>query len=343
MRQFQTLLIISSFFFLVGCSQNNKTPTKQAVSCDRPKYAIVIHGGAGTIKKENMSPEKEKAYQQKLNEALDVGENILKNGGSSMDAVEATIQVMENSPLFNSGKGAVFTHTGTHELDASFMDGTTLNAGAVGGVSIVKNPIRAARLVMTNSPHVLLTGRGADQFAIEQGLDTVPNTYFDTDSRRKSLEKALEKENNGMGYLDQWPDYKYGTVGCVALDKNGHIAAGTSTGGMTNKKYNRIGDSPIIGAGTYANNQTCGVSCTGHGEYYIRYAVAHDLSAQLEYTDRTLQQAANEIIHHKLIKAGGDGGLIAIDKCGNIVMDFNTAGMYRGFAKPGERVVKIYK
>lgn len=340
MRQF-----LISFFvlFLFGCSQNQPSTTKTETTCDRPEYAIVIHGGAGTIKKENMTPEKEKAYQQKLNEALDVGEKILKNGGSSMDAVEATIQVMENSPLFNSGKGAVYTHTGTHELDASFMDGKTLNAGAVGGVSIVKNPIRAARLVMTNSPHVLLSGAGADQFAIEQGLDTVPNSYFDTESRLHSLEKALEKENKGMGYLSEWPDYKYGTVGCVALDKNGNIAAGTSTGGMTNKKYNRIGDSPIIGAGTYANNQTCGVSCTGHGEYYIRYAVAHDLSAQLEYTDRSLAAAAKEIIHNKLIKAGGDGGLIAIDKCGNIVMDFNTAGMYRGFAKPGKREVKIYE
>ncbi len=342
MRQFSFILIFISLISLTGCNSKSE-PSNTTNDCNRPKYAIVIHGGAGTIKKENMTPEKEAAYKQKLNEALNTGEEILKTGGSAMDAVEATIQVMENSPLFNSGKGAVYTHEGTHELDASFMDGATLNAGAVGGVTIVKNPIRAARLVMTNSPHVLLTGSGADQFAIDQGLDTVPNTYFDTESRYKSLQKVLEKEKQGMGYLEEWPDYKYGTVGCVALDKNGNIAAGTSTGGMTNKRYNRIGDSPIIGAGTYANNQTCGVSCTGHGEYYIRYAVAHDLSAQLEYTNRSLEAAANEIIHHKLMKAGGSGGLIAIDKCGNIVMDFNTAGMYRGYAKPQERVVEIYK
>lgn len=343
MRQIPLFISLTLFFILSGCNAENNSPTPPHKECNRPDYAIVIHGGAGTIKKENMTPEKEKAYKTKLNQALDIGEGILKKGGSSQDAVEATIQIMENSPLFNSGKGAVYTHTGTHELDASFMDGATLNAGAVGGVTIVKNPIRAARLVMSNSPHVLLTGAGANQFAIEQGLDTVPNTYFDTESRLKSLENALEKENKDTGFNDTWPDYKYGTVGCVALDKNGNIAAGTSTGGMTNKKYNRIGDSPIIGAGTYANNQTCGVSCTGHGEYYIRYAVAHDLSAQLEYTDRTLQEAAKNIIHDKLFKAGGSGGLIAIDKCGNVVMDFNTAGMYRGYAKPNERVVEIYE
>lgn len=322
---------------------SDQAAAPSAASSEKAPYAIVIHGGAGTIKKENMTPEREKAYVDALNAALDIGEGILKEGGNSSDAVIETIKYMEDSPLFNAGKGAVFTHSGKNELDASIMDGKTLNAGAVGGVTIVRNPITAARAVMEQSEHVMLTGVGAEQFAIEVGLDTVSNDYFFTQSRYESLQRALQKESQQTGMTSNWPDNKFGTVGCVALDKNGNITAGTSTGGMTNKKYNRIGDSPIIGAGTYANNKTCGVSCTGHGEYFIRYAVAHDVSAMMEYKNLGVNKAANAIIHDKLLSAGGSGGLIALDQYGNVSMPFNTEGMYRGYAKPNERVVKIYK
>ncbi len=327
----------------ISCKTENKS-TKPV--CNKPPYAIVIHGGAGAISKKRITPKKSKQYKAVLNAALDKGESILKSGGSSMDAVCATIEILENSHLFNAGKGAVFTHDGTHELDASIMDGSNMQAGAVGGVSVVKNPIYAARKVMTNSAHVLLTGNGADEFAIKEGLGTVPNDYFDTKRRKKSLKKAIRKEleaHQETGYVYPWPEFKYGTVGCVALDNQGNIAAGTSTGGMTNKRYNRLGDSPIIGAGTYANNNTCGVSCTGHGEYFIRYAVAHDMSAQLEYTDKSLAEAAQNIIHTKLENAGGKGGIISIDKCGNVVMDYNTKGMFRGYRKPNESDVKIFE
>lgn len=331
-----------------SCSQNEKPSgqeqTDTTTSCeDRPAYAMVIHGGAGTITRENMTPEKEEAIRKILDEALETGETILKNGGNSLEAVIATINVMEDSEHFNAGKGAVFTHDGINELDASIMNGANLEAGAVGGVTIVRNPINAARAVMENSPHVMLTGKGANTFAIEQGLDTVTGDYFYTKRRYESLQKALEKEDKSTGSLESWPDYKFGTVGCVALDQNGDIVAGTSTGGMTNKRWNRIGDSPVIGAGTYANNKTCGVSCTGHGEFFIRYAVAYDMSALMEYKGVSVEKAGEEIIHKKLKEAGGSGGLIALDKCGNITMPFNTAGMYRGYAKPGERVVEIYE
>ncbi|MEZ4994695.1 MAG: isoaspartyl peptidase/L-asparaginase [Saprospiraceae bacterium] len=307
------------------------------------EYALVIHGGAGTILPENMTPETEAEYKDILNKALDAGETVLKDGGTAADAVVATIMIMENSPLFNSGKGAVFTHDGRNELDASFMEGANLNAGAVGGVTNVKNPILAARAVMENSPHVLLTGKGAEQFAAEQGLEIVDPSYFYTERRWNSLQEALKEEKESMSYNGENPDYKYGTVGCVALDQDGNIVAGTSTGGMTNKRWNRIGDSPIIGAGTYANNNTCGVSCTGHGEFFIRYAVAHDLSAMMEYKGIGIEEAADNIINDKLLKAGGSGGFVALDKYGHVAMPFNTPGMYRGYAKPGERVVKIYK
>lgn len=310
---------------------------------ERAEYALVIHGGAGTILKENMTPEQETAYRDALNAALDKGESILKMGGSAADAVVQTIMVMEESPLFNAGKGAVFTHEGRNELDASIMEGAGRNAGAVGGVTTVKSPIQAARAVMENSPHVMLTGTGAEQFAQEQGLEIVDPKYFYTERRWESLQRVLENEQQPTGSLPGTPDYKYGTVGCVALDKNGHIVAGTSTGGMTNKRWNRIGDAPIIGAGTYANNNTAGVSCTGHGEYFIRYAVAYDLSALMEYKEMNLEDAAHHIINEKLLEAGGSGGFVALDKYGNIAMPFNTPGMYRGYAKPGERVIGIYK
>lgn len=319
-----------------------ETPTAGA-SPEKAEYAMVIHGGAGTILKENMTPEKEKDYTDALNAALDAGEAVLKAGGSASDAVVATIMVMENSPLFNAGKGAVFTHEGRNEMDASFMHGAERLAGAVGGVTNVKNPILAARAVMEKSPHVMLTGKGAEQFASEQGLEIVDPKYFYTERRWESLQNALKEEQESLSEMYRNPDYKYGTVGCVALDKAGNIVAGTSTGGMTNKRWNRIGDSPIIGAGTFANNNTCGVSCTGHGEFFIRYAVAYDLSAMMEYKGMGIVDAADMIVNKKLVEAGGSGGFVALDKYGNVAMPFNTPGMYRGYAKPGERVVKIYE
>lgn len=327
-----------------GDQQNDvkKASASSAEETNRAEYTIVIHGGAGSMKKKFTTPEKEQALNKILNEALDKGEAILKNGGTAMDAVEQTIILMENSPHFNAGKGAVLTHAGTNELDASFMDGKTLEAGAVGGVSIVKNPIRAARAVLEQSPHVLLTGAGADTYAKEVGLEIVENSYFFTESSKKALDRVKAEEQKTGSYFKENPDAKYGTVGCVALDKNGNLAAGTSTGGMTNKRYNRIGDSPIIGAGTYANNNTCAVSCTGHGEFFIRYAVAYDMSALMDYKGISVQDAAHHIINEKLKAVDGAGGLIAVDKNGNVAMPFNTPGMYRGYAKPGERVVKVY-
>ncbi|MEM1327373.1 MAG: isoaspartyl peptidase/L-asparaginase [Bacteroidota bacterium] len=341
-------LLLSFFLFsiLTACDTSDTmttesdTTTANTTTPEKAEYAIVIHGGAGTILKKNMTPETEKAYLDKMNEALDAGEKILKKGGTSMDAVIATIKLMEDSPLFNAGKGAVFTNEGVNELDASIMEGKTLNAGAVGGVRTVRNPITAARAVLENSEHVMMVGAGADQFAKTQNLDLVDNSYFHTDRRKKSLEKVLEREANQQ---EATQDEKHGTVGCVALDKNGNIVAGTSTGGMTNKRYNRIGDSPIIGAGTYANNNTCGVSSTGHGEFFIRYVVAYDIAAMMEYSNMSLQEAANKVVNEKLVEAGGSGGIVALDAYGNIAMPFNSEGMYRGYAKPGERVVKIYK
>lgn len=350
MNYLNLFILLLSVTFMQSCNQNTNVEkvaanaSSSTTASEKPDYAIVIHGGAGTILKENMTPEKEKEYLAALNTALDIGENILKNGGTSLEAVEKTIMSMEDSPLFNAGKGAVFTNAGINELDASVMNGADRNAGAVGGITIVKNPIQAAIQVMQNSAHVMLTGVGAEQFAIERGLDTISNDYFFTQRRWDSLQKIKAKENEKTGMVSPHGiDSKFGTVGCVALDKSGNIVAGTSTGGMTNKRYNRIGDSPIIGAGTYANNNTCGVSSTGHGEFFIRYAVAYDISAMMEYKNSSLEEAANHVINDKLKAAGGSGGVVALDKNGNVAMPFNTAGMYRGYAKPNERVVKIYK
>ncbi|MEL6987005.1 MAG: isoaspartyl peptidase/L-asparaginase [Bacteroidota bacterium] len=340
MSSILTITMVIILFF--ACKNENKEINILKNEAEEGvEYAMVIHGGAGTILKKNMTPKKEAAYLQKLNEALDAGEAILKKGGSSIDAVEKTIMILENSPLFNAGKGAVFTNAGINELDASIMTGKDQNAGAVGGVTTIKNPILAARAVLEKSDHVMLTGKGAEAFSKSVGIETVEPSYFHTENRMKSLERAKKKEM-GTGSID-YPDYKFGTVGCVALDKNGNITAGTSTGGMTNKKYNRIGDSPIIGAGTYANNATCGVSSTGHGEYFIRYAVAHDISALMEYKNMSLAEAAEYVVNKKLVEKGGSGGVIALDAKGNVSMPFNTKGMYRGYAKPGERVVEIYK
>ncbi len=292
-------------------------------------YGLVIHGGAGTITRENLTAEKETAYREILNEALKVGFTIIENGGSALDAVEATIRIMEDSPLFNAGKGAVFTNAGTNELDASIMDGSSLQAGAVAGVKTIKNPITAARKVMEETWHVILSGDGADHFAKEQGLAIVENTYFHTKRRWDSLKKVKEKE-------------KHGTVGCVALDKIGNLAAGTSTGGLTNKRWGRIGDSPIVGAGTYANNETCGVSGTGQGEYFIRGNIAYDVSAMMEYKSISVKDAAFQVID-KLTDRGGSGGVIAMNRIGEIAMPFNTKGMYRGYLMNDKNlVIKIY-
>ncbi len=318
-----------------------KSPKKSSKS----EYALVIHGGAGTIMKKSISEEQEKAYRAVLKKALQTGAKILEGGGSSVDAVVEVISLMEDSPLFNAGKGAVFTHEGKNELDASLMNGADLNVGAVAGVTRIKNPIQLARKVMENSPHVLLACEGAEAFAANQGIPFAESQYFHTERRWKSLQKTIEKEkSNEVSFFDVTSDgQKYGTVGCVALDKNGDLAAGTSTGGMTNKRFGRIGDSPIIGAGTYANNKTCAVSSTGHGEFFIRNMVAYDISAQIEYKGLTVKEAANNTIA-KVGAMNANGGVIVLDKDGNFAMPFNTEGMYRGYIIAGsEPTIKIYK
>ena len=306
-------------------------------SCNSNKvdFAIVVHGGAGTILKKNMSDEMELAYKLKLEEAINAGYNILEKNGSSKDAVEETIKILENSELFNAGKGSVLSNKGLVEMDASIMNGQNLNAGAISGIKTIKNPISAARLVMEKSEHVFLSGKGAEEFAKLQGLDIINNEYFITETRLKSLLNAKKR--------DSIKDNKFGTVGCVAIDKFGNISSGTSTGGMTNKKWNRIGDVPIIGAGTYANNNTCGISSTGWGEYFIRNVVAYDISSQIEYKKISIDLAAKNTLK-KVKDLGGNGGVIGIDKNGNILMDFNTEGMYRGYKKSdGESEISIYK
>ncbi len=316
---------------------------------DKPTFGIVIHGGAGTILKKNMTAEMERAYRETLAEAISVGHAILKAGGTSQEAVEKTIHIMENSPLFNAGKGAVLTADKTVTLDASFMNGETLDAGAIAGAQHIKNPISAAIKVMTNSPHVMLSGEGADQFAGEQGLEHMPQSYFITDRRLKALERVQKREQSkGMSFYDgldeqYFANQRMGTVGCVALDRNGNISAGTSTGGMTNKKWGRIGDAPIIGAGTYANNNSCGVSATGWGEFFIRAVVAHDIAALVEYKGLDVKEASRQVIQ-KVEDLGGNGGVVVLDRKGNVAMEFNTAGMYRAHMNAAGKInVKIYK
>lgn len=344
------IFILSLFLVFLGCT--SKIPTDTTNSKKTNEFAIIIHGGAGTILKKNMTPEREAEYKAKLEEAIRTGYEILKNGGTSGDAVVKTIQVMEESPLFNAGKGAVFTNAGTNELDASFMDGKTLNAGAIAGVKDIKSPIEAARKVMTDSEHVMLSGEGASAFAKEKGLEIVEPSYFYTERRFKALERIRDREKSELDHNDKQAQFyesdiknaKFGTVGCVALDKDGNISAGTSTGGMTNKRWGRIGDAPIIGSGTYANNKTCGVSSTGWGEYFIRSQVAYDISAQMEYANKSLKEATTDVIQNKLTKLGGTGGVVALDKNGNMSFEFNTAGMYRAsMDDKGNLVVKIYK
>ncbi len=338
---------IYSLIFLVvfyGCQSVEKEITQT-----KDTFGIVIHGGAGTILRKNMTPEMEAAYREVLAKAIKVGHAILEEGGSSQEAIEKTIHVMEDSPLFNSGKGAVLTAEETIALDASFMDGATLNAGAVAGVQTIKNPISAAIAVMDNSPHVMLSGEGADQFAMERGLEIVDPSYFFTSRRIEALKRVKEREAKKDVAISMeerlfYKNQRYGTVGCVALDKNGNLAAGTSTGGMTNKKWGRIGDAPIIGAGTYANNATCAVSATGWGEFFIRSVVAHDISALMEYKGLSLKEAARSVIHDKVGQLGGDGGIVAIDYQGNIAMEMNTPGMYRAHMDAsGKLSVKIYQ
>ncbi len=307
-------------------------------------YSLAIHGGAGTITRDRMTPELEAAYREKLAEALRAGQKVLAKGGPALDAVGAAITVMEDSPLFNAGKGAVFTNEGRNELDAAIMDGATLNAGAVTGVTRIRNPILLARAVMDKSPHVMLAQEGAEEFAREQGFELVNPLYFWTERRFKSL-LAVQAEDSHALYLDHDETHKYGTVGAVALDSHGNLAAGTSTGGLTNKMWGRIGDSPIIGAGTYASNRSCAVSGTGTGEYYIRLTLAREVCALMEYTGASVQKAADVMIHERLTGLGGDGGIIVVDKDGRIAMSFNTEGMYRGrvtSAAP-EPVIAIYK
>jgi len=333
-----SLFTIILALFAISFSSCNQQPSQTEIQ--KPEYAIVIHGGAGTILKENMTPETEAAYREKLTEALETGEAILKNGGSSVEAVEATIHVMENSPLFNAGKGAVYTEAGENEMDAAIMDGSNLMAGAVAGVKIIKNPISAAIAVMNKSKHVMMAREGAETFAKEQGLELVDPEYFFSERRWNAYLRAKEAKETEEDQLNK----KHGTVGCVALDKKGNIAAGTSTGGMNMKMWGRIGDSPIIGAGTYANNNTCGVSATGHGEFFIRNVVAYDISALMEYSGWSLEKAADFVINDKLKSQGATGGIVSLDRNGNIAMAFNTPGMYRGFIKStGEKGVFIYK
>ncbi|MCH8069611.1 MAG: isoaspartyl peptidase/L-asparaginase [Candidatus Marinimicrobia bacterium] len=339
------LLAITIAVLVVLSCQQKESPS--------PPFGMVVHGGAGTILKKNMTSELEEAYSTKLTEALSYGYNILNNGGSSLDAVETAIKILEDSPLFNAGKGAVFTHSGTNEFDASIMDGKTLMAGAVGAVKHVKNPIALARLVMEKTPHVMLTGEGAEAFAKEQGVELMPDDYFFTERRWKQLQRKIERgKKNTNPSKDKTTTIKglefesssMGTVGAVALDKAGNLAAATSTGGLTNKRFGRVGDSPIIGAGTYANNRTCAVSGTGQGEYFMRSLVGYDISVLMEYRGMSLEKAANTVVMKKLVKLGGSGGVIAIDKDGNVAMPFNTEGMYRGYVdRDGKVIVKIYR
>ena len=351
MKKFLFIILMVCISFSCNNSIDSASAEKTVLE-KQSEFAIIIHGGAGTILRGNLSMKKEKAYRDKLEEAIRTGYTILKNGGTSQLAVVKTIQIMEASPLFNAGKGAVFTHEETNELDASFMDGETLNAGAVAGVKNVKSPIELAVKIMTDSEHVMLSGEGASIFAKEKGLEIVDPSYFYTERRFKSLQRIknrskteLDNDDKKAAFYDtDIKNAKFGTVGCVALDKNGNIAAGTSTGGMTNKRWGRIGDAPIIGSGTYANNKTCGVSSTGWGEYFIRSQVAYDISAQMEYQKKTLKEATKDVIQNKLTKLGGTGGVVALDKNGNMSFEFNTAGMYRASMNDaGELVLKIYK
>jgi L-asparaginase / beta-aspartyl-peptidase len=365
------LLIIGIFILPIAAQKGSYAEIKQLQSPQNPKLGFMIHGGAGVIKKGSLSPEKEKQYRAELEKAVLAGYKALQNGKSGLDAVETAIRLLEDSPLFNAGKGAVFTADGKNELDASIMDGKTLMAGAVAGLRHVKNPITLARAVMEKSPHVMMVGDGAEKFAREMNIELVDEKYFWTQERWDSLQRIIKEEKEkeqrkkekgksqnyenqksktGERYAEMMTETqklaenKFGTVGAVALDSNGNLAAGTSTGGMTNKKFGRVGDAPIIGAGTYAGNDACAVSATGWGEYFIRLGVARDIAALMEYRAMPVQQAADLVIKQKLQKLGGDGGIIAIDKFGNMAVSFNSEGMYRAYINAeGKPIVEIYK
>ncbi|HEU0225540.1 MAG TPA: isoaspartyl peptidase/L-asparaginase [Steroidobacteraceae bacterium] len=315
-------------------------PAALAADGDEPMIAIAIHGGAGVISRASMTPDNERAYRADLERALDAGYGVLEAGGSSLDAIVVAVKILEDSPYFNAGKGAVFSHAGVNELDAAIMDGATQKAGAVAGVRHIRNPIELARMVMERTPHVLLAGEGAEEFALEQGLTLVPGSYFHTERRWKQLEEAQRSDRVANATEDT--DY-FGTVGAVARDRNGNLAAATSTGGMTNKRWGRIGDSPIIGAGTYADNATCAVSATGSGEYFIRAVVAHEICARVRLSGVSAAAAAKDVVHGRLKDIGGDGGVIVVDRDGVLSLEFNTEGMFRAARDArGRREVAIY-
>jgi L-asparaginase / beta-aspartyl-peptidase len=350
-RPVSFLLIVLLFALSSGivAQKSGFGETKQLQGPQDPRLGFVIHGGAGVIRRGSLSPAREKEYRDKLEEALTAGYKALQAGRSGLDAIEIAIKILEDSPLFNAGKGAVFTNDGKNELDASIMDGKNQAAGAVAGLRKVKNPIALARAVMERSEHVMMIGEGAEKFAAEQKIELVDPKYFWTQPRWDALQRILKQEQekekkSGDADASEVRKDKYGTVGAVALDKDGNLSAGTSTGGMTNKKFGRVGDVPIIGAGTYANNSTCAVSATGWGEFFIRLSVARDIAALMEYRALPIQNAADIVIQQKLQKLGGDGGVIALDKFGNIGISFNSEGMYRAYIdKDGKPVVEIYK
>ena len=337
-RSLLALLVVLSAACAGRTGNPSALPSDAAVRADAHiEWGLVLHGGAGTIERGSMSPEREREYRAAMETALRAGHAELARGGSALDAVVAAIMIMEDNPLFNAGRGAVFTAEGTNSLDASIMDGATLQAGAIAGVMRVKNPIRLARLVMERSPHVMLSGAGAEEFAALQGIELVDPSYFHTESRWRALERARERERADTTSALQ-TDEKFGTVGVVALDRNGNIAAGTSTGGMTNKRWGRIGDSPIIGAGTYANHQ-CGISATGWGEYFIRNVVAYDICARMRYLDISLARSAEAMIMEQLeAQEPETGGIIGLDGNGNVVATFNTSGMYHGWIDQDGRI-----
>lgn len=343
------LLSLMLFAALTACNQPTPKTTQENM---KGKYAIAIHGGAGNLVKMNLSQEQQDEYIHALDSALLTGEAILKSGGSALDAVEATVRILEDSPLFNAGKGAVFTHDGTHELDAAIMDGSNGECGAVAAVQHIKNPISLARKVMEKSEFILLHGAGAEAFAQEHGIESADSAYFFTPHRWEQLQDAIEDDKTELDHSekkkasnDNAPrEEKFGTVGCVALDKNGNLAAATSTGGLTNKRYGRIGDSPLIGSGTYANNASCAVSCTGKGEDFIRLNVAHEISAMMRHKNYDLQQACDTVIHGALKSVKGRGGCIAIDCQGHIAMPFTTSGMFRGsIDTAGQKTILLYE
>lgn len=302
-------------------------------------HGIAIHGGAGTILRSLMTPQKEAQYIQGLQQAIAAGNTILEKGGSSLDAVEAAVMSLEDFPLFNAGRGAVFTHKGTHEMDASIMDGSTLEAGAVSGISNVQNPVHLARIIKEKSGHVFLCGSEAETFAQQMNIPFQPDDYFYEESRYKQWQEVKDNDGYQLDHtVSSGEGKKFGTVGAVAIDVHGNLAAATSTGGMTNKRFGRVGDSPVIGAGTYANNNTCAISCTGHGEFFIRAVVAYDISCLMEYKGLSLKEACDYVVKDKLVKLGGEGGLIAIDKHGNIELPFNSEGMYRAWKKGNQKI-----